>query len=129
MTLFSQTHSHAPFLLLFQKLLPPTQLALWMGPSQTSSSHPLGEGGGKYRADTGHGPLEHLGPAGQHWFLEGRLCTPASLFPAHTGPHWLRIWGVRRTKKGERRSLVLTPGIGLSFGFSPLHPLKHWTWA
>lgn len=49
-----------------QKPLSPTQLALWMGSSPNSSSPPLGKGGGKYRIDTGHGPLEHLGPTGQH---------------------------------------------------------------
>lgn len=37
-----RTHSHFLFLLPSWKPRPPTQLALWMGSSLTSSSHPLG---------------------------------------------------------------------------------------
>lgn len=84
--------------------------ALWMGSSGTSSSHPSG-GWGTYRADTGLGPLDNTGS-----WREG--CGPsASLFPSYTGPHWLRIWEVRRTTRN-----FPTPGIILSFGFSPPTP-------
>lgn len=77
------THSLPVFFLPSVSRAPPTQLALWLGSCLTSSSHPQGKDGGQCKAHTGLGPLEYLGPTGQHWSLGRRLCP--GLLPV---THW-----------------------------------------
>lgn len=86
---------------------------------------------GRLGEDIGQTWTWPTGTPGPHWTTlvpgEKAAAPTASLSPSHTGPHWLRIWEVRRTRK-EKGFPCISSSIALSFGLSLLHSLKHWTW-